>query len=73
MAAVPARQVAESFAALVQDPRIGATAAEGLKRLQELFGRQSAPGIDLAVEAHAGDIPEDTIRTVAPAYINRLT
>ncbi|MFE4822893.1 hypothetical protein ACFRFU_42065 [Streptomyces sp. NPDC056704] len=73
MAAVPARQVAESFATLVQDPRIGSTAAEGLKRLQELFGRRAAPGVDLAVEAHAGDIPEDTIRTVAPAYIDRLT
>lgn len=73
MAAVPARQVAESFATLVRDPRIGSTAAEGLKRLQELFGRRAAPGVDLAVEAHAGDIPEDTIRTVTPAYISRLT
>jgi hypothetical protein len=72
MAAVPVREVAESFAALVQDPRVGATAAEGLKRLRELFGGRATPGVNLAVEAHAGDIDEGTIRTVAPAYINRL-
>lgn len=72
MAAVPARQVGDSFAALIQDPRIGTTAAEGLKHLRELFGGRATPGVDLAVEAHAGDIPEETIRTVAPAYISRL-
>ena len=72
MATVPARQVAASFVTLVQDPRIGVTATEGLKHLRELFGGRATPGVDLAVEAHAGDIPEDTIRTVAPAYISRL-
>ncbi|MFJ9729281.1 hypothetical protein ACIRP3_41720 [Streptomyces sp. NPDC101209] len=72
MTTVPARQVAASFATLVEDPRVGATAAEGLRRLQELFGGRATPGVDLAVQAHAGDIPEDTIRTVAPAYISRL-
>ncbi|MGW2612705.1 hypothetical protein ACWC4A_51955 [Streptomyces mirabilis] len=73
MAAVPARRVYESFATLLQNPRVGATAAEGLKRLRDLFGGRAAPGVNLAVEAHAGDIPEDTIRTVAPAYIDRLS
>lgn len=72
MAAVPVRQVAASFAALVHNPRIGTVAAQGLQLLRELFGGANTPGVKLAVEAHAGDIPEDTIRTVAPAYIARL-
>jgi hypothetical protein len=72
MATVPARQVAASFASLVQDPRVGVIAAEGLRFLRELFGAAATPGVNLAVEAHAGDIPEETIRTVAPAYLSRL-
>ena len=47
-------------------------ATQGIKLLRELFGGARTPGVDLAFEAHAGDIPEDTIRTVAPAYIDRL-
>lgn len=72
MAAIPARQVADTFTTLVQDPRIGAVAKEGIELLRELFGGARTPGVNLAVEAHTGDIPEDTIRTAAPAYINRL-
>ncbi|WBQ04649.1 hypothetical protein [Kribbella sp. CA-293567] len=72
MAAVPARQVAGLFATLIDDSRVGAVATEGLKLLQQLFGGAGSVGVDLAVEAHAGDIPEITVRTVAPAYIGRL-
>lgn len=71
MAAVPAAQVAASFAALVEHPRIGTVAKEGLGHLRDLFGGAAAPGVNLAVDAHA-DIPEETIRTVAPAFIKRL-
>lgn len=72
MASVPVREVAASFATLIQDPRVGATAMEGLQHLRNLFGGRATPGVNLAVEAHAGDIPEDTVRAVAPAYIARL-
>ncbi|WP_067799550.1 hypothetical protein [Actinomadura formosensis] len=72
MATVPARRVASTITTLVQDPRIGAGAKEGIELLSELFGGARTPGVNLAVEAHTGDIPEETIRAAAPAYIKRL-
>lgn len=73
MTVVPARRVIASFAALIEDPRVGEVTRNGLDLLRRFFGGARTPGADMAVEAHAGDIPENTIRTVAPAYINRLT
>ncbi|GAA4238898.1 hypothetical protein GCM10022254_56770 [Actinomadura meridiana] len=73
MATVPAQQVAATFNSLIQDLRVSSVTENGITLLRDLFGGARTPGVDLAVAAHKGDIPEDTIRTVAPAYINRLT
>lgn len=72
MATVPIREVAKTLTALVRDPRVSPIASEGFELLRQLFGGADTPGVSLAVEAHTGDVPEETIRLAAPAYINRL-
>ncbi|NDU71300.1 hypothetical protein GWI34_01500 [Actinomadura sp. DSM 109109] len=72
MATIPVSQMSATFVTLVHDPRVGAVTTRGIELLRELFGGARTPGVALAVEAHAGDIPENTIRTVAPAYVGRF-
>ncbi|MEV7003881.1 hypothetical protein AB0N62_40415 [Streptomyces sp. NPDC093982] len=72
MRAVPATQVAASFASLSEDSRVGDVAREGMDLLQALFGASATPGVDMAVRALQGDLPDATIRALAPAYIARL-
>ncbi len=70
--AIPVAQVAASFTSLCEDPRVGETTREGLQLLKDLFGGPATPGVDMAVQALSGDLPEATIRALAPAYISRL-
>jgi hypothetical protein len=37
-----------------------------------LFGRRGSRGVDLAVQALAAAMPEDSVRTLATAYIAAL-
>ena len=73
MMTVPVEEVAHSVALLVGNARVGETAASGLKKLQQLFGAAATPGTNLAVQALAGDVPEDRIRLLAPRYVTSLT
>ncbi|MFE4359045.1 hypothetical protein [Kitasatospora sp. NPDC056800] len=72
MMTTPVRGVVAAFAALKEDERVGKTATDGLQKLHELFGAAATPGVDMAVSALAGDVPEDRIRILAPAFIGRL-
>ncbi|MGY4966658.1 hypothetical protein [Streptomyces sp. 900105245] len=67
-----AREVAEQFTVLQDNPRVGDVAAEGLEKLRQLFGGRATPGVDMAVKALAGSLEEDRVRTLAPAFISRL-
>ncbi|MGW1520809.1 hypothetical protein [Streptomyces sp. NPDC002287] len=68
-----ARQVSETFTALRSNPRVGDVAADGLDKLRQLFGGRATPGVDMAVKALAGSLEEERVRTLAPAFIARLT
>jgi hypothetical protein len=72
MMATPPRQVAASFATLRQDPRVGAVATHGAELLHELFGAAATPGVEMAVNALRGDMSEERIRALAPAFTARL-
>ena len=72
MRAIPAAQVAASFESLRDNPRVGDVAREGLRLLEALFGAPATPGVDMAVLALRGDLPDTTIRALAPAYITRV-
>ncbi|MFD0202043.1 MULTISPECIES: hypothetical protein [Saccharothrix] len=65
-------EVVASFGSLLADPLVGEVTSIGLEYLREQFGRAEAPGVGMAVDALAGDIPADRIRGVAPAYIRAL-
>ncbi|MET8451639.1 hypothetical protein [Streptomyces sp. NPDC005209] len=66
------REVAAAFSMLREDPRVGDIAAQGLDKLHELFGGAATPGVDMAVSALSGDVPEQRIRTLAPTFVSRL-
>ncbi|MER6394060.1 hypothetical protein ABT236_37135 [Streptomyces sp. NPDC001523] len=73
MMTTSAREVADSFAVLVENPRVGDIAVQGLGKLRRLFGSSATPGVDMAVSALQGDVEETRIRTVAAAFMRRLT
>ncbi|MEU3715190.1 hypothetical protein [Streptomyces californicus] len=66
------RHVALRFTELRENARVGTIAAEGLDKLHALFGGAATPGVDMAVRALSGDVPEQRIRTLAPAFVSRL-
>lgn len=44
----------------------------GLRYLRELFGGADTPGVRMAVESLAGDVPASRIRALSPAFTNHL-
>jgi hypothetical protein len=50
----------------------GSSVKEGVAHLQRLFGGSRTRGVDLAVEAMAGALPEEFLRELAPAYMAEL-
>jgi hypothetical protein len=73
MMTTPARQVSVTFASLLNNPRVGDIATQGLDKLRDLFGAAATPGVEMAVSALRGDVPEERIRALAPAFIERMT
>ncbi|WP_369243598.1 hypothetical protein [Streptomyces sp. R41] len=73
MTTVPADEVAQTFANLRNDPRVGDTARQGMQLLRTLFGAAATPGTNLAIQALAGDVPADRIRALAPAFVAALS
>ena len=47
--------------------------ATGLAYLREQFGGLDTPGVRLAIEALAGDVPADRVALVSRAYTNALS
>lgn len=72
MGAEPAEEIGIRLAHIAADPMAGATVREGLRLLGEQFGRLRAPGVDLAVQAFATAMPEETVRAVATGYTQAL-
>ncbi|MCM2420221.1 hypothetical protein [Streptomyces sp. RKAG293] len=72
MMTVSSRQLAQTFSSLRGDVRVGDIATQGLVKLYELFGGAATPGVEMAVSALRGDVPEERIRALAPAFIDRL-
>ncbi|MFZ4271557.1 hypothetical protein ACOZFM_02470 [Streptomyces arboris] len=72
MMTAPPRHIASRFTELQKNARVGSTAAEGLEKLHSLFGAAGTPGVDMAVRALSGDVPEQRVRALAPAFVSRL-
>ncbi len=73
MQAEPPDRVGERLRRLSGDPAAGASVVSGVGYLQELFGRRGARGVDLAVQALATGMPEETVRALATAYMGVLS
>ncbi|GAB3868541.1 hypothetical protein ACFPIJ_24585 [Dactylosporangium cerinum] len=50
----------------------GPSVREGVQHLRRLFGGRRSPGVELAVTALAGAIPERSIRELAVSYVTVL-
>jgi hypothetical protein len=72
MGAEPAEEIGIRLARIADDPMAGATVREGVRLLGEQFGRRRAAGVDLAVQALATAMPEQTVRAVAVGYTQAL-
>lgn len=68
----PPAQVGDRLRILARDEMCGPSVRDGVDHLDRLFGRSRAAGVDLAVEAVAGAMPEVLVRGLAPAYISDL-
>jgi hypothetical protein len=73
MMTAPPGQVADSFAMLTNNERVGVVSREGVDLLREFFGGQNTPGVNMAVSAFRGDVPEERVRALAPAFVNQLS
>lgn len=73
MQAEDAERVGQRLAELARDETAGASVREGVARLQILFGRGRARGVDLAVDALQTALPEERVRTLTTAYMSALT
>lgn len=60
------------LAELAEESVCAASVPQGVQRLAAQFGRPASIGVELAVQALAGALPEDQIRALAPAYIDVL-
>lgn len=72
MMTTPPAAVTATLGQLRGDMRVGAATRTGERLLRELFGRRAAPGVDMAVEALRGDVPEARVRALAPAFVTAL-
>ena len=72
MQAEPAERVGRRLREIAADEMAGESIREGVHRLRHLFGRPRAVGVDLAVQALWGALPEDAVRALAVAYTAEL-
>ncbi len=67
-APTPPEAVGARLAELAGHPMCGTSVAAGVDHLVAQFGAPSSPGVDLAVTALAGALPEELLRALAPSY-----
>ena len=60
------------LAELANDPMCGASVTAGVDHLRRLFGAPRGRGVDMAITALAGALPEDSLRELAPSYVAAL-
>nr|MDT0659945.1 hypothetical protein [Micromonospora sp. DSM 115978] len=71
-APTPPDAVGTRLAEVARHPMCGASVAAGVDRLVAQFGGPSSPGIDLAVTALAGALPEELLRGLALSYVETM-
>lgn len=72
MRATDPSAVGATLAALCGHPVAGPASRDGLVRLEALFGRRGAQGIELAARALRVAVPRDRVATICLAYTARL-
>ncbi|MET7422220.1 hypothetical protein [Dactylosporangium sp. NPDC005555] len=72
MQAAAPDEVGARLGVIADDPMAGPSVREGVGHLRRLFGRRRSPGVDLAVVALAGAVPDLTVRELAVSYMAAL-
>jgi hypothetical protein len=68
----PADRVGRRLRELADHDAAGSSVRMGVEWLEELFGRRRGRGVELAVRSLQAALPEDTVRTLATAYMSVL-
>lgn len=65
-------EVGRRLAELVDDPTAGEVTRLAIGYIDELYGRRGRAGVDMAVRALAGVVPQPRVETICLAYANAL-
>ncbi len=57
---------------LSEHEEAGEAVRAGVDHIRKLFGRPRSPGVELAIQALAGAMPEDSVRALTVAYVDEL-
>lgn len=72
MQTTSAEEVGRRLAELADDPTAGEVTQLAITYLEGLYGRRGQPGIDMAIRALVGAVPEARVVTICVAYANAL-
>ncbi|MFY1675357.1 hypothetical protein ACN27G_36410 [Plantactinospora sp. WMMB334] len=65
-------QLGRRLREIADDATAGPSVRSGVEHLRELFGRRRSAGVDLAVRALDGAIPEASVRALSTAFVTAL-
>ena len=65
-------EVGKKLAELAREPLCATSVTTGVDHLRRQFGGPTSPGVELAVKALTGAIPDDLIRGLATGYVEAL-
>jgi hypothetical protein len=65
-------EVGKRLREIADDDVAGACVRDGVERLKAMFGGRRTPGVELAVQALQGAVPEQRVRTLAAAFTRSL-
>ena len=68
-APTPPAEVGARLAELRRNQVCGTSVALGVEQLRRQFGAPNSAGVNLAVDALTGALPEGLVRSLAPSYV----
>jgi hypothetical protein len=72
MQTTPVHEVAAKFQAFIEDKVASQPTIDAIEYLQDLFGRRTSKGSEMAMRALQLAIPADTVGAIATSYVAAL-
>lgn len=72
MQTTQARAASETLTMLLGDERAAPAVSDGVSYLREQFGARRSPGVEMAIQAFGGSIPEERVVAVCVGFVKAL-